>query len=60
MKEKLTKLINIKSIVTLITTLVFCYLAIIGVITAEIFMTVFTMIISFYFGTQAARDNSKE
>ena len=60
MKEKLTKLINIKSIVTLITTIVFCYLAIIGVITAEIFMTVFTMIISFYFGTQAARDNSKE
>lgn len=60
MKEKLTKLINIKSIVTLITTFVFCYLAIIGVITAEIFMTVFTMIISFYFGTQATKDNNSK
>ncbi len=55
MKEKLTKLINIKSIVTLITTGVFCFLAITGAISPEIFMTVFTMIISFYFGTQATK-----
>lgn len=60
MRERLLKLLTIKSIITIMTALVFCYLSIIGIITPEIFMTVFTMIISFYFGTQAARDNSKE
>lgn len=50
--EKLTKLINVKSIVTIMITLVFCGLSAAGVISAEQFLTIFTMIISFYFGTQ--------
>lgn len=52
MKERITKLLTVKSIVTIISTIVFSYLAIVGKITAEQFMTVFTMIIGFYFGTQ--------
>lgn len=51
MKEKLAKLINVKSIVTLVLTGVFSFLAINGTITGESFLTIFTVIISFYFGT---------
>ena len=58
MKERLSKLLTIKSIVTLMLTLVFCYLSIIGVIPAELFMTVFTVVIAFYFGTQANKEPS--
>ncbi len=58
MRERLMKLLSIKSIVTIFTTIVFCYLSVIGIIAPEIFMTVFTMIISFYFGTQAEKNNS--
>ena len=56
MKERLTKLLTIKSIVTILLTLVFCYLSIIKVVPVEIFMTVFTVVISFYFGTQAKKE----
>lgn len=55
MKERLSNLLTIKSIVTLLLTLVFCYLSIIGVIPAELFMTVFTVVIAFYFGTQSTK-----
>lgn len=56
MKERIAKLINTKTLVTVLLTLVFCYLSIIQVIPAELFMTVFTVVISFYFGTQAKKD----
>lgn len=60
MKERLLKLLCVKSIVTILLTLVFCYLSIVGVISAELFMTVFTVVIAFYFGTQALKnENSK-
>lgn len=52
MKERLNKLLTIKSIVTLILTLVFAYMAVIGQIGSEQFITIFTVIIGFYFGTQ--------
>lgn len=52
MKEKLAKLIDVKSIVTIVLTAVFSYLAITKVITGQEFLTIFTVIISFYFGTQ--------
>ena len=46
-----------KSIVTLLLTGIFSYLAIKGTITGQEFMTIFTVIISFYFGTQATKEN---
>ena len=54
-REKLAKLIDIKSIVTILLTLVFCYLSITGVIAAQLFMTIFVVVIGFYFGTQAEK-----
>ena len=52
MKNKLVKLIDVKSIVTILLTIIFCLLAYRHDITAEQFLTVFTVVISFYFGTQ--------
>lgn len=52
MLKKLAKLIDVKSIVTLALTAVFCVLALTGRLSAEQFLTVFTVVISFYFGTQ--------
>lgn len=60
MKERLSKLLTIKSIVTILLTVVFCYLSITGVIPAELYMTVFTVVIAFYFGTQANKETKGE
>ena len=54
-KEKFAKLLCVKSIVTIILTAVFAYLALAGAISSEQFLTVFTVIIAFYFGTQHER-----
>lgn len=53
----LNRLLTVKSLVTLALTLVFAYLAIRGVVTADQFMTVFTVVIGFYFGTQRVKDD---
>lgn len=55
LKEKLVKLLCVKSIITLALGGVFCYLSAIGLISPEQFLTIFTVIISFYFGTQAQK-----
>lgn len=60
MKERLQKLLCVKSIVTVVLTAVFCYLSVIGVIGAELFMTVYTTIIAFYFGVQATKAATTE
>ena len=55
-QKVIDRLISVKSIVTLMLTAVFSYLAIQRVISGEQFLTIFTMIISFYFGTQAKKE----
>ena len=55
MKDKLAKLVSVKSVVTLVLCAVFAYLSIVGQVQAEQFLTIFTVIISFYFGTQSAK-----
>lgn len=57
MIERLNKLLTVKSIVTLVLTGVFSFLSIKGIISGQEFMTIFTMIIGFYFGTQYERKN---
>ncbi len=52
MKEKLEKLVDVKSIMTLLLTVVFCVLSLAGVISGTEFLTIFTVIVGFYFGTQ--------
>lgn len=56
MKERFSKLLTIKSIVTLLLTTLFYVLAVRGTINAEEVMTIFTVVIAFYFGTQAKKE----
>lgn len=56
LKERLSNLLTIKSLVTLMLTAVFCYLSFIQYISVESFLSVFTIVIGFYFGTQAKKD----
>lgn len=58
--QRLANLLTIKSLVTLATTAVFTVLALRGNITGSEFLAVFTVIIGFYFGTQAAKAENKE
>lgn len=58
MKERLSKLVDVKSIVTIALTGIFSYLAVARIITGQEFLTVFTVVISFYFGTQTERKNN--
>ena len=48
-------LLTIKSMVTLILTAVFAWLTCSGGVSADQFLTVFTVVIAFYFGTQAEK-----
>ncbi len=52
MKERLAKLITVKSIVTLIIVFVYCYLAITEKVDMKGFESIVLMIMAFYFGTQ--------
>lgn len=52
--KRLGALLSVKSIVTLVLTVVFAYLAITGQI-AQDFMTIYAVIIAFYFGTQSQK-----
>ncbi len=52
MMEKLRNLLTVKSIVTVILTGIFGYLSVIGRVTGEQFLMIFTTVIAFYFGTQ--------
>lgn len=56
MKEKLAKLINVKTIVTFVITFVFVILALRKDISPEMSMTIVTVVISFYFGTQSKKE----
>lgn len=50
--KNIAKLIDVKSLVTLILTAVFAVLSVKGNISSDQFLTVFTVVISFYFGIQ--------
>ena len=51
--QRLASLLTVKSLVTVILTAVFAAMA--GMVTTEQFLTVFTVVIAFYFGTQAEK-----
>ena len=53
---RLNRLLTVKSIVTLILTAVFAGLALKGIVNGEQFLTIFTTVIAFYYGTQAKKD----
>ena len=60
LKKRLANLLCVKSIVTIVLTAVFAYMTITGHVSAEQFLTVFTVVIAFYFGTQATKKESGE
>lgn len=51
----IAKLFKVKTIVTLVVMTVFTVLALRGDITADNAMIIISMVVSFYFGTQAER-----
>jgi hypothetical protein len=54
MKERLSKLLTVKSIVTLALTALFIGVAAFSEIPQEV-MTIYTTVIAFYFGTQTEK-----
>ena len=59
-KKRLAKLIDVKSIMTLLLTIVFCVMALCGVISGQEFLTIFVVIVGFYFGTQSQKKATGE
>lgn len=57
--KQIAKLIDVKSILTLVLTVVFAILSVHGVISSSEFLSVFTLIIGFYFGVQHEKKNSE-
>lgn len=55
MLERLQKLLTVKSIVTIILTVLFVVVALKENIPQEV-MTIYTTVIAFYFGTQATKE----
>ena len=54
MKKRLANLLSVKSLVTLVLTVVFAYMAVTKKISQD-FMTVYAVVIAFYFGTQSQK-----
>lgn len=60
MKEKLTSLVDVKSIITIVLTVVFGAMTLNKMIDSEKFFIVYQMIIVFYFGTQIGKKQSED
>lgn len=53
-------LLTVKSIVTIILTGIFSYLSIVGRVSGEQFVTIFSVVIAFYFGSQYEKNRGGE
>lgn len=58
-KDRIAKLIDVKSIVTIALTAVFGYLAVVEKEVPEQFLTIYTVVIGFYFGTQSQKKDKE-
>lgn len=56
-KKRLGNLLAVKSLVTITLTVIFAVLALRGDITGTEFLTIFTTVIAFYFGTQRVNED---
>ena len=56
-KKRLGNLLAVKSLVTITLTVVFAVLALRGDISGTEFLTIFTTVIGFYFGTQRVNED---
>ena len=59
LKRRLSNLLTVKSLVTLTLTGVFAALSANGQVTTEQFLTIFTVVVGFYFGTQKVSEGGK-
>ena len=59
LKKRLGNLLTVKSIVTIVLTVVFTVLALRGSISGTEFLTIFTTVIAFYFGAQRVREDKE-
>ena len=57
-KRRLGNLLSVKSLVTITLTVVFAVLALRGDISGTEFLTIFTTVIAFYFGTQRVAEDT--
>ena len=57
--KRITNLLCVKSIVTLTLTAVFAYMAVLGRVSADQFLAIFTMIVGFYFGVQSEKKSAQ-
>ena len=57
--KRLSNLLCVKSIVTIVLCVVFAYLAVTGQVSSQDFLTIFSVVIAFYFGTQTQRASEK-
>ena len=55
--KRLANLLSVKSLISMLLTIVFCIITMRGLVSAELFMTIFATVIAFYFGTQTTKDN---
>ena len=60
MQNRLSNLLTVKSIVTIALTAVFSALALRGSISGTEFLTIYTTVIAFYFGTQTEKRKNEE
>jgi hypothetical protein len=54
-RDRIAKLIDVKTIVTFALTAAFVFLSVTEKIEPQIFMTIYTMVIGFYFGSNVER-----
>ena len=59
MKERIAKLIDLKTIITISITAALIFGFVVGKITAEQFMTIATMIFTFYFAKKDKEDTTE-
>ena len=53
-RKRIANLLSVNSLVTIVLTIVFAYMAVTGKISQD-FMTIYAVIIAFYFGTQSQK-----
>ena len=59
-RQRLRDLLCVKSIVTILLTVVFVALTLAGRVSSQEFLTIFSVVIAFYFGSQSERAKHRE
>jgi|GEM_PF-66422 len=54
--NKFKALVEVKKIIALILTIIFCFLSVMGKVEPKDFLTVFLIVIAFYFSQSSVRD----